>query len=322
MRLRLPGSIKGMVTLIVMLSLLPVLGIIAVTGYNKAQNDLRVLGEEALHSAGNILRRQGQLVESTRTLLLILSDLPEVRERNVEACEKLFQKIMLHEPAYANIRLLDERGATIVSGKPETSSLSPLERRQLLGAAHRGFAVRELTQRQEEDLPSFVCVFPIQAGKRTQAVLMADIHIIVTKAELSGLAAKHVAHLHLVNKNGHILYGYPSRDPDPAIEARERQSLWRQIRDSSAPSGMLLTSAGRHIFYEKIASPGSSVPDLTAIVVIAGSTILSRSTERYKSSGLLLGGLLLAAIFTALRLSNISLLAPMKALLHTARQIR
>ena len=323
MKFPLPASLKGLVTLIVLLALLPAMALIFYSGYARVHTDMATLSKAALRSARAIMTQQAQAVENTRILLMTLARLKEVRERDPEGSAVLFRNILLQTPVYANIRLLNVNGTTIASADPVGAELSGPAREAFTDALARpGFSVRVLPREQNSDSPLLNCQYPIRAHNSTPGVLLASLRITISPPELHALASQQIEHLHIVDKAGRIIFGYPSEDCEGSLEEYRHDQAWRRISASGGRGGYFRDEDGAHVVFEKLPAKESLPPDLTLILTISPNLLTEQTWKQIVQNVFLLSGALLVALLITRYLCHITLIAPIRRLLRAANSIK
>ena len=323
MKISLPGSIKGLVTFIVALALMPALILMVYSGYSAAMADIDELRQAALRSVKNIARQQTVLVENTRVLLLTLSNLAEIRDKDISACSVLLRNLALHAPVYADIRLCDADGNTLASSSPDPPELSEPVRGQIRAAASGdSFAVQEMARHANHKAPLINCLFPVRQDGRTTGVLLASIIVHVPVAELAKLKANPKEYLHIVDKREHIVFAYPPIAGLEDPEDRAPRCPWREVAESPLRSGLIQSGEGQDIAFEKLFLGEEKKPGLTVSLNISTSAIFDRMLAGIITDILLLLGAAGFALAVAWRLGNSSLRAPMRRFLDAADRIK
>ena len=325
MKLSFPGSIKGIVTFIVALALMPALALMIYSGYSGAQADITNVGTSALRSARNIARQQTMLVESTRMLLFTLSNLSEVRAGDVNACAALFRNLTLHAPVYADIRLYDPEGNTLASSGPRHDPLPALVAGQIRNAAASSagsFSVQELPWDAGHNALRINCLLPVRHNGRVSGVLAASLRVHAPASELAKLESKQVEYLHIVDRNGNTAFVYPPAEGASDEKTRIIAGVWRRVNASPAPYGLIQGSRSEHVAFEKLFLENSSTADLTVFLSISTSAIFAHMRAQILLDILLLLGASCCAIAVTWKLCNASLLVPVQKLLDAARRIK
>ena len=74
--------------------------------------------ENALSVVNDVAFQQRQVAESTRQLLMTLTKVPDVRNQNIPACNRLFGELVKANPLYADIFAANADGLILSSGRP------------------------------------------------------------------------------------------------------------------------------------------------------------------------------------------------------------
>ncbi|MDL2267937.1 HAMP domain-containing protein, partial [Desulfovibrio sp. OttesenSCG-928-G15] len=323
MKLPLPSSVKGLVTLIVLMALLPAVGFIVYSSLAKVRLDLDESNTMAMRTAKSILLEQAQSVENTRVLLFTLSQLREVREKSIRECQSLFRNILEQTPFFANIRLLDLKGNVLAASDPQSRVLPDEARIAFFdGLASPGFTVHELRALKEGDAARLNCQIPIRSGRNTTAVLMASVKLEVAQTRLAELAEKHVDNLFVADSQGNILVSYPHKNHIIRTLKQFSPSVWTRISGSAETSGAFADADDKRIVFEKMPGSQSISPEILLVLNIATDTLYSHMLFEIALSVLVLAGVLLLAMIVTFRLCNKNLLAPMRLLLDTAHKLK
>ena len=116
----LPRSIRIHLLILVLIAIIPALGIILYSGFEHRKDAVREAEMSVTAVMNSVAAEHERAVESTRQLLVTLSKLPEVRNLNVAACDKLFIELLAHNPIYANLLIATPHGIVVASGLPST----------------------------------------------------------------------------------------------------------------------------------------------------------------------------------------------------------
>ena len=111
-------SIHTHLRFLVVIVLLTVLGIIVYTGVEMRDEALLDAERNALsiiHHEGLSLER---FVEGTRSMLVTLAEVPEVRALNTDVCNRIFRSILEKNPAYNSLQAATSDGFLFASAKP------------------------------------------------------------------------------------------------------------------------------------------------------------------------------------------------------------
>ena len=98
MRIPFFKSIRTHLLLLVLLSVLPALGIVIYVGMNWLHSDVKAAHNDALRVLQSLANDHQRTMESTRQLLTTLAKLPDVRNQNAAACNRLFRDYTQRKP--------------------------------------------------------------------------------------------------------------------------------------------------------------------------------------------------------------------------------
>ena len=111
-------SVKSQLALLVMISLLPVLAIFVYTALDRRSKVIEDAKANALQVVRDVAFQQKQVAETTRHLLMTVTKVPDVRNQNAPACNKLFGELLNENPVYADIFSANAGGLIFSSGRP------------------------------------------------------------------------------------------------------------------------------------------------------------------------------------------------------------
>ena len=322
MKLPLPASIKGMVTLIVLLALLPALGLFGLTSWLKVRTDIAAVERDALRSVEAVAARQTQVLEEARLLLLTLSKSEEVSTMNAAACVRLFSAIVKNTSLYRNLMLIDEHGQLIASADGAARTLTVQEQRRFRAAQQSGrFVVHEFSPDTDRLRLTLDCQLPLVPGQPDAPALVASVSIGVDAKDIRSLAARHMEHLHIVDKAGTLVFAYPGTGDGQCTAPGKLDAVWRQVESSPTFSGLLRNQDGLYILYEKVGIQGME-PSLTMLFAMSTASFYQQMHEDTHEMLGLLAVVLCSALAVALYLCNASLLKPVRFLLDAANRIK
>ena len=318
-----PASIKGLVTLIVILALLPALSLIVFSGHDRFRTGVENVDQAALRASATLARRHAGLVENSRSLLRTLSHLEEVRGQDARAATVLFQNLLLHAPDYANIRLCDPEGYTIASGNKESAALSPLERVHFLSIkAAPAFTVYALPRGRGYDFPILNCQLPIFEDGVIRSVLVASVIMTVRPDEAEHLKATHVEAVHIVDEQGKIIFAHPSLACEGLEAGSHLGDSWKRVSSTPAVSGVFRNSAGEHTVFERLPSHEPDKPDLVVLLTVSMEPIYVQMREQIVRYLILLVSALAVALLVTRFLCAVGLLRPLRLILDAATRIK
>ena len=109
-------------------ALLPALGLIIYHAGEQRQKAVRDAENQALRAARLVAANQRSLIDSSGHLLVALSELPEVRNGDAQACGALFARLLDKYRIYANLAVATLAGDVVCSGRPTPMAVNIADR--------------------------------------------------------------------------------------------------------------------------------------------------------------------------------------------------
>jgi PAS domain S-box-containing protein len=155
-------SLRRHLIAVVVVSLLPVLGILLYTNAELKQRAVEDADASARRLARNVARQHQQNVENTRLLLITLSRIPAVQQGDTKACNRIFRDIRNANPLYLDI-LLTTRGGIIVASALSPARREVSRRKYFLDAVRTGdFSSGEYVVGLVSRIPAFHYAYPVR----------------------------------------------------------------------------------------------------------------------------------------------------------------
>jgi PAS domain S-box-containing protein len=165
--------IRRHLILLVFLAVLPALGIILYTGLETRRNTLAEARRDLAHHMVMLSSAQENLADQSRYLFETLADLPEVRNPDAKACNRLFDSLLRRMPHYANIFAMDPKGNVIASGVP-FKAINAADRKYFREAVEtRGFSVGEYAVSRTTGKPALHFAYPVYDKNRDLLTVIA-----------------------------------------------------------------------------------------------------------------------------------------------------
>ncbi|MDM9382733.1 ATP-binding protein [Chlorogloeopsis sp. ULAP01] len=123
-KLNLISSLRARLFLLVFLSIFPALGMIVYTALEQRRSAIAEVQKQALQLVNLVASNQTQASEGTKQLLIILSQLPELREDNTAECDRLLANLLKQYSAYDSLSVLNTDGKTVCSAEPARKQIN------------------------------------------------------------------------------------------------------------------------------------------------------------------------------------------------------
>ncbi len=321
-----PGSIRYIVLFIITLAILPALGLILYSGVVDRQAAVEQVYRSAEYQTGNIARQQRLVVESTRTFLVTLAQLKDIREFKTKEANSLFRNLLLRFTPCSNIRLCDLEGNVVSSAASSDERLNPEEMRVLKEVvATPVFTVQEFSFPENEgpdkSAPVLNCIYPVRNANRMVGVLIASVKIAVPAREVESFKNKGGLQLLITDHNGRVGFSSSSLDVAPFISAGELEG----IRSSTADQGVFRsTYKGEDtlVTFERLRLNSFTPPYLDLLLVVSGNRVSDQVQGLLYRNIFLLFLVAIFAFGISWNFCRITLIAPIAKLLKTAKQIK
>ena len=319
------SSIRRILYLIVLLAILPALSIILYSGTDsreRAIHDMRVKASDAL---ANLAAQRQMLAESTRVLLLTLSQLDSVRQMSGKSAP-LLQDLLDDHPVYDNLVLFDDMGRVVASGMPLKGPVAAQNASYLAEAAKAGsFTIGSLAHDPVTGASIFPCVTPVYdaSGRHLVGTLMAGLKPDSAVGDLKSIASGGNALLHIRGKSGGLAFVYPpeaERDSDDY-----EKNAWKEILAQGKDEGevSLMDRAGRDyvLLFRRVYLEGESTPYITLELSIARASAFADANAVLMRDMILLALATMAALGIASFMGGKVLEGPINGLVQAARSL-
>ncbi|MBM2802178.1 MAG: putative Histidine kinase [Deltaproteobacteria bacterium] len=127
-RIRINSGLRARLFQLVFVALLPALGLIIYHAGEQRQKAVRDAENQALRAARLVAANQRSLIDSSGHLLVALSELPEVRNGDAQACGALFARLLDKYRIYANLAVANPDGDVVCSGRPTPMAVNIADR--------------------------------------------------------------------------------------------------------------------------------------------------------------------------------------------------
>ncbi len=210
---RLAGSLRARLVALVLLAVVPALGLTAFEGVEYHERAGIAARDDALRVTRLAQGRIERAIDETHALLLVLAEVPAVRDLDPEACNKLMANLVARRALTGSLIVTDASGDAVCSGLPLPGPVSFADRawfQQVLTA--RDFVVADYVIGQVSQGAQLNTAYPLIGDDgRIHNVIGAGIDL----AALTALAAEaqlpEGSVLTVVDDAGTILL----RQPDP-----------------------------------------------------------------------------------------------------------
>ena len=178
-------SLRFRLTLLILFVIVPAFGITHYLGLEQRKILVEKAKREALILLHNSSERHKQYIEGGHQLLRILSQLPQVRNRDFRGCTRLFSDLLRENPHYLNIGILGEDGYLWTSGLPYEKPIYAGDRPYFQRAIQtQNFTMGEYQIGRVTGKPGINLAYPIVDRGKVRGI----IYVVLDLTWLGGLA--------------------------------------------------------------------------------------------------------------------------------------
>ncbi|MBI4633379.1 MAG: PAS domain S-box protein [Deltaproteobacteria bacterium] len=316
-------SIRTQLLILVLLSVLPALGIVIYSGFDRQRRDIENAKGDALRVLQSFASDHERTVESTRQLLMTLAQLPDVQNQNAPACSRLFASLLKENPFFANISAATSEGMVFANALPFTPHRVK-ERKYFQDILRtRDFSVGEYVIEATLKMPVIHLAYPIRdAGGRFRGAVAVAFGLdrygqMFTRTKLPEESVLGIYdHKHIRLLRSHEAEKYVGKADGPEM-----------VRYMSAPPEEgSFTAVGndrvkRFMAYRRFYLKGSTSPYLSMRVGIAEKQALARARDTLFNNVALLCAVLIIVMALAWFLGNIIIAGRLKKLVDATRRL-
>ena len=219
------ASLRLRLWLLVFLALMPVLILMLYSAAEQRRRAVKDVQNQALRMAQIVSGDQERLIDGTRYLLSVLAHVPDVRDRDPDACQHFLSSLLKDSPLYANFGLATLAGDVICSAVPLVEPVNIADRAYFVGAVvARDFAIGEFQVGRITGRATINFGYPIFDGDgRVRAVVYAAIDLSWLNWLVAAAHLPEGALLQVIDRNGIILARFPP-NPQSGVEKLERSN--------------------------------------------------------------------------------------------------
>ena len=252
------GSLRKKLVILVLLATLPVFLVLLGTELQNREKAISLAEKDAVLYLSNFAEIQRRVASSTHTLLRSIACIPEISELNVEKSRVMLESLLVTNPIYTNVILVDLQGNVVAAGKnhDQAKHLNFGDRKQFKDAiAKKNFASGEFVVGKSSQKPIFPFGMPVQ---NKQGQLNGVIIIGVNLAHYGDLFERgnypQSSFFGLCDHKGIRLFRYPF-NPNTVIGKPIKKSVYEvAVASGSQGTTTAITSDGkkRVVAYEPI----------------------------------------------------------------------
>ena len=318
--------VKLQLVIIILIVAIPAAGILVYSGIqqrNDALGDARMATQRL---AERVASEQRTLAASARQLVLSVSQLPEVREKDVTKVTLFLNHLLKLQSDMAILFIADRTGTVWASALPVGNPVTISDRRYFKNALASGqLSSGEFQMSRISGAPTFHFGFPYRddsggiVGVVCVGIALKNYGILLQRAQLPERS-----NIALIDHQGLFLFN--ARDPEKYFGKPSNPAFFKKMMEGP-DTGTLMASgiAGdapqqeRYVSYQKLRLEGEKEPYMYVRVGIPVESVLSQANKQLLRNLLLFTAILASALFLAWLIGKRSI-ADRIALLKEASQ--
>ncbi len=169
-------SVRGKLLLLLLLILLPASGLVVASNLGRRTDAIREAENTAHLLARSLAARQGQTAAGAQQMLSALAHLPEVKNLDAGACDRLFRELIAKYPVYSSIAAATPDGAVFASSGPPGAAAADFAGSRSFREALRtlDFSAGDCAEIKTGKVPPICFSYPVlDADKKPLAVIRA-----------------------------------------------------------------------------------------------------------------------------------------------------
>jgi len=308
----LPSTIRGRLVFLVLLSVLPAMSLLAVFWQQEQGRAMESAQEEARQLAAGAADIQEHIAIGARQMLMTLSQLPEIRQRDAAACSATFARLLKENSYYTNILAVDAAGDMFASGIPAEGPVTVRDRKHFLDALKsRAFSAGEYIVSRTSFEPAFPYTLPFYTEDgRLLGVLIAAVRLSSIKDWLSDSRYPAGTMLGIADHAGIRLYHYPPSPQTNPPGKPIKKEMW-ETAQASADTGIIRQTGSdgvaRIYAYAKLRLDQDQTPYMTIFAGLPVQGILDGAARTHTRILILLGTLAVITLAGAWLLGTVSI---------------
>ncbi|MBI4786433.1 MAG: diguanylate cyclase [Chloroflexi bacterium] len=207
----LRSTLRVRLMLLVLIAILPVFGLTLYGDLEQRRQAIADIQHKAERALQLTVTKQGELIHSTRQLLMLLAQLPQVRERDARACHAVLSRLLTPDSRFANLRVSTLDGEVFCSARLMTEPVNVADARyfQSVLTTH-DFAIGNFEVGPISQKPMVGFGYPVldETGQ-VQAVVVATLDLAWLNRLLMESDLPPHSTLTLFDRQGIVLARYP-----------------------------------------------------------------------------------------------------------------
>jgi len=308
-----------------LLVMLPALGIMLYSGYERRNDDMKIAEERVLALTRGIAGQQGEITNGIRQTLRSLAQMPEIQRLDREPCSTILKKIHQQNTFYSIVSLVLPDGTSYASSLPLRAANYRDTKYFLDALRTKDFSVGEYMIGRITKIPSIHFSYPVldRNGRVTSVLVIGftlDQYVSALPAEL----IKEGFVIGITDHRGIRLFRHPgaaskvtgigtSASPDTykAVVGKELEGNYETVGSDGT----------RRLYaFRQLRLKENSPPYMTVFAGIAVDQALASANRSMMKSVALLLAAMITSLLLALYFGNVTITAKIESLVAAAQR--
>lgn len=325
------GYIGRTLLLTVLLAALPALAFILHGELARQNQDMQESQQQAAEMVRSLADRQALVMDATRSLLVTLAQIDEIRTGNNQATLELFASLLyLNQSQLSNLFLLDADGRVAASGIPNLIG-ADLSQVDYVGEVleKRQFTISNYSPEGMEaagavaGIPTIYCAFPVykRSGEFRGAVV-AGMRLDEIDTKYWTFATGKNARIALLDAEGKIAFNLPE---DLGLTQESMEASWNTVKYSTEDEGLATLDQGqpleRILVFKRLRYTPDARPYLHICMSIETRYAYAEAYARLRTQLVMLFGIAAVSFGLALLLGRKTLGRPVARLVQVVKRL-
>jgi signal transduction histidine kinase/CheY-like chemotaxis protein len=319
------GYIGRTLLLTVLLAALPALAFILYGELDRQGQEMQESQQQAAEVVRSLAERQELVMDATRSLLVTLAQIDEIRAGNNQATLELFASLLyLNQNQLSNLFLLDAEGRVTASGIPGLIG-SDLGQVDYVGEVleKRQFIISNYSPSLGGGIPTIYCAFPVynRQGEFRGAVA-AGMRLDEIDTKYWAFAAGKNARIALLDAEGRIAFNLPE---NLNLTPASMKASWNTVKYSAADEGLATLDAGRPyeriLVFKRLRYSPDARPYLNICMSIETRYAYAEAYARLRTQLFMLFAIVAASFGLAILLGRKTLAKPVDRLVQVVKRL-
>jgi PAS domain S-box-containing protein len=318
-------TIRKKVLFLILTAVIPALGIILFSGIKHREDAIISAKRDTLHLVKSLAAQHEQLTASTRQMLQMLAQRPEVQRMDSQTSNRLFEDVHEQNPIYAIINAVTPDGNMFAASLPFAPGTVNLANRKHIRDAIRtqDFSAGEYIVGKVVAVPTILYSYPVlDKNKKLIAVVSAGIKLEKYREFMAQLNLPEGSVTSIADYRNITLYRLPERKEIPPGTPIPFQNVQGVPADSKEGfyEGIGRDNVSRIYAYKRLWLRDNDPPYLVIYVGIVKSTALHHANMELVFSFLVLGVACLFAMLLAWIAGNSIIVDPLNKLVIATKR--